>query len=85
MVNILDRFEQSFERLVEGSVGRLFRSRIQPAEIRRSSKGDDHQSGRLRRFDAGSKRLSRRHASPGYGALRRLRTRALQADGKLVA
>src|SRR3954452_15166233 len=35
MVNILDRFEQSFERLIEGSVGRLFRSPIQPAEIGR--------------------------------------------------
>jgi pSer/pThr/pTyr-binding forkhead associated (FHA) protein len=35
MVNLLDRFEQSFERLVEGSVGRLFRSPIQPAEIGR--------------------------------------------------
>jgi len=35
MVNILDRFEQSFERLVEGSVGRLFRSPVQPAEIGR--------------------------------------------------
>ncbi len=35
MVNILDKFEQSFERLVEGSVGRLFRSPIQPAEIGR--------------------------------------------------
>lgn len=35
MANILDRFEQSFERLVEGSVGRLFRSPIQPAEIGR--------------------------------------------------
>jgi hypothetical protein len=34
-VNILDRFEQSFERLVEGSVGRLFRSPVQPAEIGR--------------------------------------------------
>jgi hypothetical protein len=34
-VNILDRFEQSFERLVEGSVGRIFRSPIQPAEIGR--------------------------------------------------
>lgn len=32
-VNILDRFEQSFERLVEGSIGRIFRSPIQPAEI----------------------------------------------------
>jgi len=35
MANILDRFEQSFERLVEGSVGRLFRSPVQPAEIGR--------------------------------------------------
>src|SRR4051812_12563784 len=35
MVNILDRFEQSFERLVEGSVRRLFRSPVQPAEIGR--------------------------------------------------
>lgn len=34
-LNILDRFEQSFERLVEGSVGRLFRSPVQPAEIGR--------------------------------------------------
>ena len=34
-MNILDRFEQSFERLVEGSIGRLFRSPIQPAEIGR--------------------------------------------------
>lgn len=34
-VNILDRFEQSFERLMEGSIGRLFRSPIQPAEIGR--------------------------------------------------
>ncbi|MGI8477748.1 MAG: FhaA domain-containing protein [Thermomicrobiales bacterium] len=34
-MNILDRFEQSFERLVEGSVGRLFRSPVQPAEIAR--------------------------------------------------
>jgi hypothetical protein len=32
-VNILDRFEHSFERLIEGSVGRIFRSPIQPAEI----------------------------------------------------
>jgi hypothetical protein len=32
-VNILDRFEHSFERVVEGSVGRLFRSPVQPAEI----------------------------------------------------
>lgn len=35
MANILDRFEQSFERLVEGAVGRLFRSPVQPAEIGR--------------------------------------------------
>ncbi|CAA9557187.1 MAG: Forkhead-associated [uncultured Thermomicrobiales bacterium] len=35
MVNLLDRFEQSFERLMEGSIGRLFRSPIQPAEIGR--------------------------------------------------
>jgi len=34
-VNILDRFEQGFERLMEGSIGRLFRSPIQPAEIGR--------------------------------------------------
>jgi FhaA, N-terminal domain/FHA domain len=34
-VNILDRFEQSFERLLEGSIGRLLRSPIQPAEIGR--------------------------------------------------
>lgn len=34
-VNILDRFEQSVERLMEGSIGRLFRSPIQPAEIGR--------------------------------------------------
>jgi pSer/pThr/pTyr-binding forkhead associated (FHA) protein len=34
-VNILDRFEQSFERLVEGSIGRVFRSSLQPAEIGR--------------------------------------------------
>ncbi len=34
-MNILDRFEQSFERLLEGSVGRLFRSPVQPAEIGR--------------------------------------------------
>ena len=34
-MNILDRFEQGFERLVEGSIGRLFRSPIQPAEIGR--------------------------------------------------
>jgi hypothetical protein len=35
LVNILDRFEQSFERLLEGSIGRLLRSPIQPAEIGR--------------------------------------------------
>lgn len=35
MPNVLDRFEQGFERLVEGSIGRLFRSPIQPAEIGR--------------------------------------------------
>lgn len=34
-MNVLDRFEQSFERLLEGSIGRLFRSPIQPAEIGR--------------------------------------------------
>jgi pSer/pThr/pTyr-binding forkhead associated (FHA) protein len=34
-VNILDRFEQTFERLVEGSIGRVFRSSMQPAEIGR--------------------------------------------------
>jgi hypothetical protein len=34
-VKILDRFEHSVERLMEGSVGRLFRSPIQPAEIGR--------------------------------------------------
>ena len=34
-MNILDRFEQSFERLMEGSIGRLFRSPIQPSEIGR--------------------------------------------------
>ncbi|MBA3416503.1 MAG: DUF3662 and FHA domain-containing protein [Chloroflexia bacterium] len=31
----LDRFEAACERLVEGSVGRLFRSSVQPAEIGR--------------------------------------------------
>lgn len=35
MVNSLDRFEGFFERLMEGSVGRIFRSPIQPAEIGR--------------------------------------------------
>jgi hypothetical protein len=34
-VKFLDRFEQFFERLVEGSIGRLFRNQIQPAEIER--------------------------------------------------
>jgi hypothetical protein len=34
-LNILDRFEHSFERLLEGSIGRLLRSPIQPAEIGR--------------------------------------------------
>lgn len=34
-MNILDRFESSFERLIEGSIGRIFRSPIQPAEIGR--------------------------------------------------
>ncbi|CAA9556823.1 MAG: Forkhead-associated [uncultured Thermomicrobiales bacterium] len=34
-MNIFEKFEQSFERLMEGSVGRLFRSPIQPAEIGR--------------------------------------------------
>ena len=34
-MNLLDRFEQRFERLIEGSIGRLFRSPIQPAEIGR--------------------------------------------------
>src|SRR4029079_6373564 len=33
--SILDRFEESFERLVEGSVGRVFKTPTQPAEIRR--------------------------------------------------
>ena len=35
MVHILDRFERSFERLMEGSIGRVFNSPIQPAEIGR--------------------------------------------------
>lgn len=35
MVNSLDRFEGFFERLMEGSVGRIFRSPIQPSEIGR--------------------------------------------------
>jgi FHA domain-containing protein len=35
VVNSLQRFERFFERLMEGSVGRIFRSPIQPAEIGR--------------------------------------------------
>ena len=35
VATILDRFEESFERLVEGSVGRVFKTPIQPAEIGR--------------------------------------------------
>jgi hypothetical protein len=35
VVNSLDRFEGFFERLMEGSVGRIFRSPVQPAEIGR--------------------------------------------------
>lgn len=35
MVNSLQRFERFFERLMEGSVGRIFRSPVQPAEIGR--------------------------------------------------
>ena len=35
MVNSLQRFENFFERLMEGSVGRIFRTPIQPAEIGR--------------------------------------------------
>jgi hypothetical protein len=35
VAGILDRFEESFERLVEGSVGRVFKAPIQPAEIGR--------------------------------------------------
>ena len=34
-MNSLDRFERFFERAMEGSVGRIFRSPIQPAEIGR--------------------------------------------------
>jgi hypothetical protein len=34
-VNSLDKFERFFERVMEGSVGRIFRSPIQPAEIGR--------------------------------------------------
>jgi Protein of unknown function (DUF3662)/FHA domain len=35
VVNSLERFERFFERLMEGSVGRIFRSPIQPTEIGR--------------------------------------------------
>lgn len=35
VASILDVFEESFERLVEGSVGRVFKSPVQPAEIGR--------------------------------------------------
>jgi hypothetical protein len=35
VVNSLQKFERFFERLMEGSVGRIFRSPIQPAEIGR--------------------------------------------------
>lgn len=35
VVNSLEHFERFFERLMEGSVGRIFRSPIQPAEIGR--------------------------------------------------
>jgi hypothetical protein len=35
VMNIVDRFEGAFERLFEGSIGRVFRSPIQPAEIGR--------------------------------------------------
>ncbi|HET9015954.1 MAG TPA: DUF3662 and FHA domain-containing protein [Thermomicrobiaceae bacterium] len=35
MVNSLQKFETFFERLMEGSVGRIFRTPIQPAEIGR--------------------------------------------------
>lgn len=34
-MKLLDRIEQSIERLLEGSVGRLFRNPLQPAEIGR--------------------------------------------------
>jgi hypothetical protein len=35
VASILDKFEDSFERLVEGSVGRVFKTPVQPAEIGR--------------------------------------------------
>lgn len=34
-VNLLDRFETSIERLMEGSIGRIFRQSLQPAQIGR--------------------------------------------------
>jgi hypothetical protein len=34
-MNSLDKFERFFERVMEGSVGRIFRSPVQPAEIGR--------------------------------------------------
>lgn len=34
-MNVLDRFEHGIERLMEGSIGRIFRSPVQPAEIGR--------------------------------------------------
>jgi hypothetical protein len=36
-MKLLDMFEHGMERLMEGSTGALFRQRIQPAEIGRSS------------------------------------------------
>ncbi|MGN6030465.1 MAG: FhaA domain-containing protein [Thermomicrobiales bacterium] len=35
-MKLLDRFEQSMERLMEGSVGSIFRQKMQPAEIGRA-------------------------------------------------
>lgn len=35
-MKLLDRFEQSMERILEGSVGSIFRQRMQPAEIGRA-------------------------------------------------
>ncbi|MGH2560981.1 MAG: FhaA domain-containing protein [Thermomicrobiales bacterium] len=34
-MNVLDRFEHTVERLMEGSIARIFRSQVQPAEIGR--------------------------------------------------
>ncbi|MGI9253815.1 MAG: FhaA domain-containing protein [Thermomicrobiales bacterium] len=34
-MSVLDRFESAFERMVEGSVGKVFRAPVQPAEIGR--------------------------------------------------